>query len=57
MVLELIGSRVMAPYLGNSLYVWTSLIGVVLASLSVGYWHGGKLADRGVDYKKLTKVL
>jgi spermidine synthase len=46
MVIELTGSRVMAPYLGTSLVVWTSLIGIILASLSLGYWWGGRLADR-----------
>jgi spermidine synthase len=44
--LELTASRVLAPYFGNSLYVWGALIGVVLAGLSIGYWLGGALADR-----------
>lgn len=46
MVYELVGSRVLAPYLGNSIYSWTSLIGVILMSLSAGYYLGGRLADR-----------
>jgi predicted membrane-bound spermidine synthase len=46
MALELSGSRVLAPFLGTSIIVWTSLIGVVLGSLSVGYWWGGRVADR-----------
>src|SRR5688500_12155415 len=44
--LEIAASRVLAPYFGNSLFVWGALIGVVLAGLSVGYWAGGTLADR-----------
>lgn len=44
--LEIIGSRLLAPYFGNSVYVWGSLIGVFLAALSVGYAAGGRLADR-----------
>jgi MFS family permease len=44
--LEIAASRVLAPYIGNSLYVWGALIGVVLAGLAVGYWLGGTLADR-----------
>ena len=36
----------LAPYFGNSLYVWGALIGVVLAGLSTGYWLGGVIADR-----------
>ena len=44
--LEIASSRVMAPYFGNSLFVWGALIGVVLAGLSLGYWIGGTVADR-----------
>lgn len=43
---EIVASRVLAPSFGNSLYVWGSLIGVVLTGLAVGYWIGGVLADR-----------
>ena len=44
--MEIAASRVLAPYFGNSLYVWGALIGIVLAALAVGYWAGGVLADR-----------
>jgi spermidine synthase len=43
---ELAASRVLAPYFGNSLFVWGALIGVVLAGLSAGYALGGLLVDR-----------
>jgi spermidine synthase len=43
---EIAASRVLAPWFGNSLYVWGALIGVVLTGLSIGYWLGGALADR-----------
>lgn len=46
LALEIIASRVLAPYFGNSIYVWGSLIGVFLAALSVGYAVGGRFADR-----------
>jgi len=46
MIYELVGTRVLAPYIGTSTYVWTSLIGVILGSLSLGYWLGGRFADR-----------
>jgi spermidine synthase len=46
MVLEMAGARMLAPELGTSIIVWTSLIGVILASLSAGYWLGGRLADK-----------
>jgi MFS family permease len=57
MVFELAGARVLAPYIGSSTYVWTSVIGVIIAALSLGYWAGGKIADsRGyaVDIGRLA---
>lgn len=45
MMVELIGSRILAPYVGTSLIPWTALVGVILGSLSIGYWLGGRLAD------------
>jgi spermidine synthase len=57
MVLELTGSRVLAPFLGTSIVVWTSLIGVVLGALSLGYWWGGRLADRRPEPKLLSRLI
>lgn len=56
MILELVGSRILAPHLGTSLVVWTGLIGIVLASLSLGYWWGGRLADRSPNRKTLSVI-
>ena len=57
MVLELVGSRLLAPYFGNSLFVWTSLIGVMLGFMSLGYFLGGRLADKYLDTKYLFWIL
>ncbi|HXF81833.1 MAG TPA: fused MFS/spermidine synthase [bacterium] len=46
LALEITASRVVAPVLGNSIYVWGALIGVFLAALAVGYAVGGRVADR-----------
>src|SRR6187549_4186132 len=46
MIYEITGSRVLAPFIGTSTYIWTSLIGVILGALSLGYWIGGRMADR-----------
>jgi spermidine synthase len=46
MALEIVGSRVLAPTFGGSIFVWGSLIGVFLAALSIGYYLGGAVADR-----------
>ena len=57
MIYEITGSRLLSPYLGASTYVWTSLIGVILAALSLGYWIGGKIADKKPDLKILAFVI
>jgi len=46
LVIELVAGRIMAPYVGVSLYTWTSIIGVVLAGISIGAYLGGIIADR-----------
>jgi len=45
MVFELVAARVMSPVVGASTYVWASIIGVIIAAMSLGYWLGGVLAD------------
>src|ERR1044071_1099963 len=47
LVLELVAGRLLAPYVGVSLYTWTSIIGVVLAGITGGAHAGGWLAGRG----------
>lgn len=57
MTLELVAGRLVAPYLGTSLYSWTSVIGVVLSGMSGGYFFGGWLADRREPRRLLTIIL
>ena len=57
MTYEIIGSRIVSPFIGTSTYVWTSLIGVILASLSAGYWIGGRVADKRPDVKILASAI
>ncbi len=57
MIIELTGSRILAPFLGTSLIVWTSLIGIILASLSLGAWWGGSLADRHPHARYLGRIV
>lgn len=47
MELEILGTRILSPVFGSTVYVWTSLISVTLFFLALGYWFGGKLADKG----------
>ncbi|MGR8934214.1 MAG: fused MFS/spermidine synthase, partial [Gammaproteobacteria bacterium] len=46
MVIELLGTRMIAPFYGASLYVWSSLISVTMIALAIGYFAGGRWADR-----------
>ena len=57
MMLELTGSRILAPFVGTSTFIWTSLIGVILASLSFGYYIGGIKADQDPSQKRLSSIL
>ena len=44
LALELLASRIMTPYFGVSLYIWTGILSITLISLAFGYWWGGRLA-------------
>jgi predicted membrane-bound spermidine synthase len=57
MSLEIVGSRVLSPYFGNSVFVWSSLISVFLMSLSFGYHLGGKLSDKMPEPKILSAII
>jgi spermidine synthase/predicted MFS family arabinose efflux permease len=56
MVLELVAGRIIAPHVGVSLYTWTSIIGVVLAGISLGNYLGGRLADRWASLRLLGGI-
>lgn len=57
MVIEVLGSRVIGPFYGVSLFVWTSLITVTLVALALGYVAGGFFADRRADPDWLYAIL
>lgn len=57
MGIELIAARVLSPYLGSSNVVWTTIIGIILISMSIGYWLGGKKADENADINIISKIL
>jgi len=56
MVLELVAARLIAANLGASLYTWTSVIGVILAGITIGNFLGGKLADRHAPMRILPML-
>jgi predicted membrane-bound spermidine synthase len=57
LVLQLVASRLLAPFIGSDLYTWTSIIGVFLAGIALGNAYGGKLADRYPSPRTLAALL
>ena len=57
LILEIVAARLLAPEIGVSLYTWTSIIGVVLAGISIGNYLGGRVADRFPSPTSLGIVL
>ena len=54
---EIAGARLIAPWFGASTIVWANTIATVLVALSVGYWFGGRLADRDPTLRGLSRVV
>jgi spermidine synthase len=54
---EIAAARLMAPFFGDSTIIWANTIAVVLVALSVGYWFGGRMADRRPHLRGLCTLV
>ncbi|MCH7883586.1 fused MFS/spermidine synthase [Patescibacteria group bacterium] len=57
LMLEILGTRIIGPYFGSSLYVWSSLISITILSLAIGYFFGGWLADKRPKFSLLYTII
>lgn len=57
LAIEILGTRILGPFYGVSLFLWSALITVTLAALSVGYSIGGRWADKGATPLRLYKII
>ena len=57
MALELVAARIFSPYVGSSNLVWTTIIGMILIFMSLGYYVGGKVADQKQDINILKNLI
>ncbi|HIA10615.1 MAG TPA: hypothetical protein EYN69_00890 [Flavobacteriales bacterium] len=57
MAVELIGAKLIAPFYGNSLYVWAAVLSTTLGGLTIGYYTGGNLSSKHPNQKTLIKII
>ena len=55
LAIEILGTRIIGPYYGVSIYLWSALISITLIALSVGYMIGGRIADKKKSLNTLTR--
>ena len=57
LVVEVVATRILSPYYGNTIYAFSSVISVILAALSIGYYFGGKMADKYPSLKVFLGII
>jgi len=57
MSIEIAASRLLTPYFGSSLYIWTNIIGIIMLALTIGYYWGGQIADKYASERLLYFII
>lgn len=57
LVLELAGARLISPFYGSSIYTWSAMITVTMIALALGYWWGGRQADKHPHLTAFARIL
>src|SRR5262249_23073348 len=57
MIVEILGAKMLSPYVGTSHFVWTAQIAVTLVALACGYYAGGRLVDRSLRMGRLYAAI
>lgn len=57
LIIEVLGMRILAPFYGSTIFTTSSVIGVILGALSLGYWQGGKLADKNPNPRLFSLLI
>lgn len=57
LVIEVVATRILSPYFGNTIYTYSSIISVILAALSIGYYIGGRISDKHPEEKYFYGII
>jgi len=57
MTVELLGAKLLAPFYGSSLYVWTAILSITIIGLTLGYHFGGRLSAKHATEQRLILIL
>ena len=57
MTIEMTASRLLTPYFGSSLFIWTNIIGIIMIALTIGCYWGGRIADKYASERLLYIII
>ncbi len=57
LILEVLGTRIINPFYGSTIFVWTSLITITMGALAIGYYVGGRAIDKNPKIELMSKIM